>query len=308
MVTSTTEWDYGYFRSASLREDRMSPRVSKWPALASIAFLLLAAVGGWRYGFYTLLRLVVCGSAIYLAVQANKLRKSAWVWVMGGTAVLFNPLVPVRVHRSDWQVLDFIGAVVFGTSLFTIREKQVSGRGMLRIGGVLRWLVSEGWGPAEDLQTAGPVEEAVKPVSVAPRPLISDMAEGDITDPRVREWIDEEYRRVTAVPIETEKPPVPARLLRSSSSTKTATAEPSTTREPNRVVASTMARTKFGKWLDGELDIGWLDKLCDLWGSLVIGALYAILVVQFLFMLPFLALQALGNCLWKWFTRHSKVL
>lgn len=48
---------------------------------------------------------------------------------------------------------------------------------------------------------------------------------------------------------------------------------------------ATMARTTIGKWLDGELEIGWLDKLCDLWGSLMIGALYAILVVQFLFML-----------------------
>jgi len=98
--------------------------VSKVPAISSIIFLLLAVSGRWPYGFYTLLRLVVCVSAVYLVFQANELKKTAWIWLMGGTALLFNPLIPVRLGRSDWQVFDLMAAVVFGVSLAAIREPR----------------------------------------------------------------------------------------------------------------------------------------------------------------------------------------
>lgn len=98
-------------------------RVTRAPAIVSCAFLLLAVFARWPYGFYTLLRFAVCGSAAYLAVQAYELKKHAWVWVMGSIAVLFNPFIPVHLRRSDWQVIDFIVAVVFAVSLATIRPR-----------------------------------------------------------------------------------------------------------------------------------------------------------------------------------------
>ena len=98
--------------------------VSKIPAVISGIFLLLAVFARWPYGFYTLLRFAVCGSAIYLALQANDFKKPAWVWIMGAMAVLFNPLVPVRFPRSVWQITDFIAAAVFATSLAMIRKKS----------------------------------------------------------------------------------------------------------------------------------------------------------------------------------------
>jgi uncharacterized membrane protein len=76
------------------------------------AVLLLAAVfGHWPYGFYALLRLIVCGCSAYLAVKTNKTGNLAWTWIMGGMVVLFNPILPIRVHRSDWQILDALAAV-----------------------------------------------------------------------------------------------------------------------------------------------------------------------------------------------------
>ena len=65
----------------------------------------------WPYAFYTLLRLVVCGCSIYLAVKANSTRNIAWTWIMSGMAVLFNPILPIRLHRSDWQIVDALAAV-----------------------------------------------------------------------------------------------------------------------------------------------------------------------------------------------------
>jgi hypothetical protein len=87
-----------------------------------MVFLLLAVFGRWPYGFYTLLRFAVCGSATFLAVQAFELKKSVWVWIMAAMAVLFNPLIPIRLPRDAWQVIDLIAAVVLAVSLFTIRR------------------------------------------------------------------------------------------------------------------------------------------------------------------------------------------
>jgi hypothetical protein len=33
---------------------------------------------------------------------------------MGGMAVLFNPILPIRIHKSDWQIVDaFAAATLF---------------------------------------------------------------------------------------------------------------------------------------------------------------------------------------------------
>jgi hypothetical protein len=52
------------------------------------------------------------------------MRKTLWVWVMGGILILFNPFVPVHLRRSDWLPIDFVAAVVFVVSLATIRERS----------------------------------------------------------------------------------------------------------------------------------------------------------------------------------------
>lgn len=84
------------------------------PAVVSMLFLLLAVFGKWPYGFYTILRAVVCGTAVYLAYQAYERASRFWPWVMGGIALLFNPIIVVRLRRADWQIVDFLAAVVFG--------------------------------------------------------------------------------------------------------------------------------------------------------------------------------------------------
>ena len=71
---------------------------------SSIALLVLAVVNRWPYGFYTLLRLVVCASAIFLAVQAQELAKNQWAWIMGAIAILFNPMAPLLRVRPVRQL------------------------------------------------------------------------------------------------------------------------------------------------------------------------------------------------------------
>jgi hypothetical protein len=105
---------------------------AKGLAIVCIILLLLAVVGKWPYGFYVLLRLVICGSAAYLAFAAHSLDKRAWIWLMGATALLFNPVVRIPMARSSWQVVDFVAALVFAASLLFIRDRRWQSSKQLR--------------------------------------------------------------------------------------------------------------------------------------------------------------------------------
>ena len=100
-----------------------SVRVSKIPATISIVFLALS-IANWPYGYYTLLRFVVCPSAAYLAVQAIEVEKMKWAWTMGIITVLFNPILPVHLDKSTWQLFDLIAAAIFATSIGYIRSQR----------------------------------------------------------------------------------------------------------------------------------------------------------------------------------------
>ena len=98
------------------------PAVSKIPGLICIILLAAAVLGKWPYGFYVFLRFAVCGSAAYLTFEAVRLRKNIWAWLLGGMAVLFNPVIRVPMPRADWQVVDLFAGLIMVASLFGVRS------------------------------------------------------------------------------------------------------------------------------------------------------------------------------------------
>ena len=98
-------------------------QASRAAAVISIALLVLAVTTRWSYGFYTFLRIVVCGSAIYLAVIAYQLHKIPLAWGLGGLAVLFNPLIPIYMRRTQWRWFDLLALLVFLISLGVVRNR-----------------------------------------------------------------------------------------------------------------------------------------------------------------------------------------
>ena len=99
-------------------------RLVKFLVAAVAAFLLLAVWSRWPYAAYRILRVSVCATATYLAVRSYGLRKQPWVWIMGTTAAIFNPFVPLRLPRSQWQVLDFGAVVVFALWAWKIGGRE----------------------------------------------------------------------------------------------------------------------------------------------------------------------------------------
>lgn len=86
--------------------------------MVAIVALLLAIPRGWPYGYYELLRFLICGVAMYGAVQAYKQHRLAWIGLLVGMTVLFNPVAPVHFSKSTWRLIDLMTAGLM--SLFTI--------------------------------------------------------------------------------------------------------------------------------------------------------------------------------------------
>jgi hypothetical protein len=92
-------------------------------AIISIVLLVFALTARGPYGFYTFLRIAVCASAVCLAVQAYQLRKAPLAWILGGIAVLFNPLIPIYMQRGQWRWFDFLALLIFVISLGVFRHR-----------------------------------------------------------------------------------------------------------------------------------------------------------------------------------------
>ena len=85
-------------------------KFNKTPIVVSIIMLFLA-IAPMPYGYYTLLRLVVCGTAVYLTWFAKTINRQGWMWTMGFTALLFNPLIPIHLDKTMWGLIDLVVAI-----------------------------------------------------------------------------------------------------------------------------------------------------------------------------------------------------
>ncbi|WP_407984769.1 DUF6804 family protein [Pontiella sulfatireligans] len=92
------------------------------PILIASVMLLGCLIDGLPYGYFQILRWVVCGVCGYRAYLSCTLEKKAWMWGFIFAAVLFNPISPIRLDRGVWAVTDVCLAVLLLLSLKAIRN------------------------------------------------------------------------------------------------------------------------------------------------------------------------------------------
>jgi hypothetical protein len=68
--------------------------------MAALAIALL----DMPYGYYALLRVLVCGVCVYLATNEAQSERAEWAWILGGCAVLYNPIWKVPLGRELWSI------------------------------------------------------------------------------------------------------------------------------------------------------------------------------------------------------------
>ncbi len=75
----------------------------------------LVPVDSLPYAYFQIMRLVVCGAVCFGAFTLKN--RQGWLGTMAIIAVLFNPLLPVRLDRNTWQVIDLATGIVFLISI-----------------------------------------------------------------------------------------------------------------------------------------------------------------------------------------------
>ena len=71
-----------------------------------IAMLCIAMLPLHTYGYYVLLKFVICGGCGYLATQAFSSNRMGWVWLLGMTAVVYNPFFRFALGRLLWTLIN----------------------------------------------------------------------------------------------------------------------------------------------------------------------------------------------------------
>lgn len=79
--------------------------------------LVLLALGPWPYGYYTFMRLVVCGCAATLAYLFYRSSRQIQAWAFGLTALLYNPVAKVSMERETWMLFNLVTAALFAWSV-----------------------------------------------------------------------------------------------------------------------------------------------------------------------------------------------
>lgn len=98
-------------------------KFAKWPAVVASIVLLLTYFS-WPYGYYTFMKFVVTGVAVYYAYYLYQEVKKLnfWFWVLIAIAILFNPIIPIYLYdKSIWWVID--GVVIIYFISFVIKYK-----------------------------------------------------------------------------------------------------------------------------------------------------------------------------------------
>ncbi len=85
--------------------------------------LVWALNPGNPYGYYILLRWVCCEIFAYLAFQAFNQQQQGWVWLLGITAAVYNPIIRVHLTREIWSVLNVITIGIALASIFALKVK-----------------------------------------------------------------------------------------------------------------------------------------------------------------------------------------
>ena len=90
-----------------------------------LAILLgVAAEARHPYSFYIMQRMEATVGGIYWAVRVYRVGPRGWMWAFVAMALLFNPILPVRMQRPQWESVDtWLSFLLLGWSFYWGRRK-----------------------------------------------------------------------------------------------------------------------------------------------------------------------------------------
>jgi len=96
--------------------------------------VLLYALERNPYSYYTSLKIITCLTSAVGLYILSKYREvnSGWSWVFIGIIILFNPIFPVHLDKSTWQILDVVVALILFASLFLFKFSKDRNIGIIK--------------------------------------------------------------------------------------------------------------------------------------------------------------------------------
>ena len=92
----------------------MADKGQKFAIPAKVAAgMLVLGIFDWLWGYYDLMRLIVCGAAGYIAWCVKQQKGERLFWVMVVVAIIYNPIAPVHFERTLWILLNLASATAF---------------------------------------------------------------------------------------------------------------------------------------------------------------------------------------------------
>lgn len=102
-----------------------APR-TPWAALASTiacAMLLAASFASLPYGYYQLMRWIVCAALLLLIYQAHKLNRTLTTVALVVLVFVYNPIAPTHLTRQTWGWLN-LGTIAALAWAFFINRRS----------------------------------------------------------------------------------------------------------------------------------------------------------------------------------------
>ena len=79
----------------------------------AVAMLLFLAAGDWPFGYYQVLRIAIIALSLAILHREWGSSRSGWLLFAGAAAILFNPLLPLKMDKGHWSLPDLIFAAGF---------------------------------------------------------------------------------------------------------------------------------------------------------------------------------------------------
>ena len=104
-----------------------------WVPQVIVVIGLLGALNPNPYGYYVLLRLLCSGVFVFLTLRALEDGNERWAWILGITAVIYNPILRVHLTRDIWSVINLLTIGVAIKSIFVLKRRPLNADSRARL-------------------------------------------------------------------------------------------------------------------------------------------------------------------------------
>jgi hypothetical protein len=93
-----------------------------------IAEIILIGAMTFRnsYGYYILLRLIVCPLCVFFTIRLYRSNREIFAVFLGFLAVIYNPILSIRFPHGTWKLIDGATFMMIAVAIYLLRSKGIT--------------------------------------------------------------------------------------------------------------------------------------------------------------------------------------